>query len=225
MSHELRTPLNAIIGYAHLFLDGVLGELGEQQRDKIGRIDANAKHLVTLIDDLLDISRIESGRMPVHAEPLSLRELIEELMREVEPLIGRTRLSVTTAFAEDLPEVHTDRQKVKQIVMNLISNAIKFTSEGFVHVQCSHEACTDRLAVAVSDTGIGIPADQQARIFEEFQQVDDSNTRRHGGTGLGLAISKRLAEVLGGEIQLASRPGTGSTFTLSFPRSQKGTAS
>jgi signal transduction histidine kinase len=218
MSHELRTPLNAIIGYTHLFLDGILGDLQALQCEKLERIDANARHLVSLIDDLLDIARIESGRMPVHAHPFDLSRLIGEIMDEVEPLIGRSRLTVTTGVPEDLPEAENDRKKIKQVLLNLLSNAIKFTPEGFVRVQCTYDADDDRFSVAVTDTGIGIPPEQQQSIFEEFQQVDGSISRKHGGTGLGLTISKRLAEVVTGDIELVSRAGAGSTFTLHFPR-------
>ncbi len=221
MSHELRTPLNAILGYTNLFLDGILGDLGALQREKIERVDANARHLVSLIDDLLDIARIESGRMPVHPEAFGLAALVAEIMRELEPLIGRSRLTVTSGVPDDLPVACTDRKKVKQIVLNLLSNAIKFTPEGFVRVQCSYQRARDRFCVTVSDTGIGIRPEHQARIFEEFQQADDSSARRHGGTGLGLSISKRLAEVIQGEIELSSRPGAGSTFTLLFPREHR----
>ncbi len=217
MSHELRTPLNAILGYTSLFLDAILGDVNDLQREKLQRVQANARHLVALIDDLLDIARIEAGRMPVHAETFGVAELVSEIMNELEPLIGRSRLAVTAHVTEGLPAAYTDRQKVKQIVLNLLSNAIKFTPEGFVRVQCSYDG-QSAFTVAVTDTGVGIATEQQESIFEEFQQVDDSNTRRHGGTGLGLAISRRLAQVLGGDIGLESMPGSGSTFTLRFPR-------
>ena len=217
ISHELRTPLNAIMGYTSLFLEGILGELKELQRDKLERVDANARHLVAVINNLLDLSRIESGRMPIHLESFSVTELVAEVMQEVEPLIARSRLTVTSDAAGDLPRLHSDRQKVKQILLNLLSNAIKFTPEGFVRVQCRYDEARGIVSLGVSDTGIGIPAEQQERIFEEFQQVDSSESRRYGGTGLGLAICKRLAGLLSGELDLVSRPGAGSTFTVHLP--------
>ena len=134
-----------------------------------------------------------------------------------EPLIASSRLTVSTSLPDDAALARTDRKKVKQIVMNLLSNAIKFTPEGFVRVLCSYDAPGDRFAISVVDTGVGIPPDQQDDIFEEFHQVDDTSTRSQGGTGLGLSISKRLAEVIRGSIELVSRPGAGSTFTLHFP--------
>ena len=221
ISHELRTPLNAIIGYSNLFLEGLLGPLQDVQRSKIERMDANARHLVSLINDLLDITRIESGRMPVHVEEFEVPQLVVEVMQEVEPLISRSRLIVTADAAPDLPTVRNDRQKVKQILLNLLSNAIKFTPEGLVRVQCTYQAERDRLGLSVTDTGIGIPLDQQEQIFEEFRQVDSSSSRQYGGTGLGLAICRRLAGLVSGEITLVSTPGTGSTFTLFVPRRRR----
>jgi PAS domain S-box-containing protein len=220
MSHELRTPLNAILGYTNLFLEGILGELVASQREKLVRVDANARHLVSLINDLLDIERIESGRMPVHFETFDIPELIGSVMEEVEPLINGSRLTVTTDWEMDLPQVESDRQKVKQIVINLLSNAIKFTPEGFVRVQVAYESMRDQVAISVADTGVGVAPELHSRIFEEFQQVDSSSARQYGGTGLGLAICKRLAQVIDGRVELSSSPGAGSTFTLLFPRSR-----
>jgi signal transduction histidine kinase len=218
ISHELRTPLNAILGYSNLFLEGILGQLSDLQRDKLERLDANARHLVSLINDLLDLTRIESGRMPIHVEEFDVPHLIEEVMKEVEPLISHPRLTFTSDAPASLPSVENDRQKVKQILLNLLSNAIKFTPEGLVRVQCQHDPRDDRMSISVTDTGIGIPADQQELVFEEFRQVDNSNSRQYGGTGLGLTISRRLARLIRGEIGLESSPGTGSTFILQFPR-------
>ncbi len=221
MSHELRTPLNAIIGYTNLFLQGVLGHLEKRQVEKIERVDANARHLVSLINDLLDITRIESGRMPVYTQAFELPELVSEVTRELEPLVSRSRLTVTCDGLTSLPPATSDRQKVKQIVLNLLSNAIKFTPEGLIRIHCAHDRIHDTLEVTVADTGIGIPADQQEQIFEEFRQLDDSSSRQYGGTGLGLAISRRLATLVGGTITLASSLGSGSTFTLTFPRERR----
>ncbi|HVT61715.1 MAG TPA: ATP-binding protein [Thermoanaerobaculia bacterium] len=216
VSHELRTPLNAVVGYTYLLLEGVAGELGKSQRDKLVRIDANAKHLLSVINDLLDIARIEAGKLPVHHEPMAVEELLEEVMTEVEPLIARTNLAVTREVVAGVPELVADRKKVKQIVLNLLSNALKFTPAGQVAIRVDYGP--EHLSIAVSDTGIGISEENQRNIFEAFAQSDSSYARRAGGTGLGLSICRRLASSLGGDITLVSRLGQGSTFTLVLPR-------
>ncbi len=221
VSHELRTPLNAIMGYTHLMLEGVSGEITRPQQDKLTRIDANARHLLAVINDLLDISRIESGKMPVQTERVLLPELIDEVMTEVEPVIAGTRLEVNRELAPVLPEITTDRQKVKQIVLNLLSNALKFTPQGSVAIQLQHDGETDEIPISVTDTGIGIAEENQKTIFEAFQQANSSYARRQGGTGLGLTICRRLAHLLDGRITLVSRLGEGSTFTLFLPCKQR----
>jgi PAS domain S-box-containing protein len=218
VSHELRTPLNAIMGYTHLMLEGVSGELKPPQQDKLGRVDANARHLLAVINDLLDISRIESGKMPVQIERVRLPELIDEVMTEVEPVIAGTRLAVSRNLSPKLPEIDTDRQKVKQIVLNLLSNALKFTPQGSVAIRLQHDKSSDEISISVTDTGIGVAEENQKTIFEAFEQANSSYARRHGGTGLGLSICRRLAQILEGRITLASQLGEGSTFTLFLPR-------
>lgn len=215
VSHELRTPLNAIIGYTHLMIEGVSGELSRPQQDKLARIDANSRHLLAVINDLLDITRIESGKMPVQREWLRLPELIEEVMTEVEPVIAGTRLQVIRSLSPALPEIETDRQKVKQIVLNLLTNALKFTPQGSVAIRLEHDA--EGISIVVSDTGIGVAEENQKTIFEAFEQANSSFARRQGGTGLGLTICRRLAHLLDGRITLVSRLGEGSTFTLFLP--------
>ncbi len=217
VSHELRTPLNAVMGYTHLLLEGVSGELQPAQLDKLNRIDANARHLLAVINDLLDISRIESGKMPMQIEQVRLPELIDEVMAEVEPLIAGTKLAVLRELAQELPEILTDRQKVKQIVMNLLSNALKFTPEGSVSIRLEHVPAGDEILIAVTDTGIGVAEENQKTIFEAFEQANSSYARRQGGTGLGLSICRRLAQLLEGRITLVSALGKGSTFTLFLP--------
>jgi len=220
VSHELRTPLNAIIGYTHLMLEGVSGELNRSQSDKLHRVDSNAKHLLSVINDLLDITRIESGKMPVQLETVRLPELIDEVMTEVEPLIARTRLKVSRELLPDIPDLKSDRKKVKQIILNLLSNALKFTPEGSVAIRV--ECHGEHVSVSVADTGIGISAENQKTIFEAFGQADSSYARRAGGTGLGLSICRRLASVLGGDITVMSRQGEGSTFRLQLPLASGG---
>jgi len=217
VSHELRTPLNAIMGYTHLMLEGVSGDLTRGQHDKLSRLDANARHLLAVINDLLDIARIESGKMPIQVERVLLSELIDEVMTEVEPLIAGTRLAVSRRLPPELPEIRTDRQKIKQIVLNLLSNALKFTPEGEVSIRLDHDRATGEIAIAVSDTGIGIAEENQKTIFEAFEQANSSYARRQSGTGLGLSICRRLASILDGRITLTSRLGEGSTFTLFLP--------
>ena len=218
MSHEFRTPLNAILGYTSMLLQGVNGELLPPQKKNLGRVDSNAKHLLNIINDLLDISRIEAGKMPLHLEQFELPTLIGELLAELEPLIHRASLSTSTELAADLPPLMSDRQKVKQIVLNLLTNAIKFTPQGAIRVSASYDAARDEIALSVNDTGIGIAEQDRQKIFEDFRQADDSVTRQYGGAGLGLSICRRLSSMLEGRIAVDSRLGAGSTFTLQVPR-------
>jgi signal transduction histidine kinase len=217
VSHELRTPLNAILGYTHLLLEGVSGEMTRPQREKLSRVDSNGRHLLSIINDLLDIARIESGKMPIQVERVELTELIDEVMAEMEPLITGTSLAVTRNLSPSLPEIRTDRQKIKQIVVNLLSNSLKFTPQGTVDIDLSFDEEADQISIAVTDTGIGISEENQKTIFEAFGQADSSYAKRQGGTGLGLSICRRLATILGGRITLASQLGSGSTFTLYLP--------
>nr|WP_242594140.1 ATP-binding protein [Corallococcus exiguus] len=218
MSHEFRTPLNAILGYTNMLLQGVSGEMTPPQRRNLTRIDSNGRHLLEVINEILDITRIEAGRMPLHLSDFGISELLQEVMAEMDPIIARSKLTVDTRLDEGLPGVWSDRQKVKQIVLNLLSNALKFTHEGGVHVAAEYQNATGTVAISVKDTGIGIDVSNQEKIFEDFQQVDSSPTRAYGGTGLGLSICRRLAAMLGGRVSLQSAPGQGSTFTLHFPR-------
>ena len=217
MSHEFRTPLNAILGYTSMLLKGVSGELSAQQRRNLERIDSNSQHLLSIINDILDITRIEAGKMPLTLGDFPIPDLIREVLAEVEPLIARTRLAVTSRIDGALPPLRSDRQKLKQIVINLLTNALKFTPQGWVTVTAGHDAAGDRVAIAVADSGIGISLKDQEVIFEDFRQADDSPTRQYTGAGLGLAICRRLASMLGGELTVRSALGEGSTFTLTVP--------
>jgi signal transduction histidine kinase len=222
MSHEFRTPLNAILGYTSMLLQGVSGEVTPPQKSKMVRVDSNARHLLSIINDILDISRIEAGKMPVHVEEFEVRGLISELLAEVEPLIQKaSRLTTSTDIPPHLPPAWSDRQKVKQIVLNLLTNAIKFTAEGSVKVIVRTDEDRRELRIAVQDTGIGIDPRDHDKVFEDFRQADSSVTREYGGAGLGLAICRRLARMLDGRIELQSQPGAGSTFTLVVPRKGK----
>jgi len=217
MSHEFRTPLNAMLGYTSMLLQGVNGEVGQPVKRQLGRIESNGRHLLTIINEILDISRIEAGRMPLQVSRIRIPELLAEVKAELEPIILRSRLPVVIDIPRDLKPVITDRQKVKQIVLNLLSNALKFTHAGTITIGACQQDRDRTLTLSVSDTGIGIaPADQE-KIFDDFRQIDNSPTRAYGGTGLGLSICRRLAQMLDGRIAVQSEKGRGSTFTLTLP--------
>jgi signal transduction histidine kinase len=217
MSHEFRTPLNAILGYTHMLLQGVAGDVSPAAKRQLQRIDSNGRHLLTIINEILDITRIEAGKMPIQLTEFNVNEIVPEVMAELDPVVGRSKLKVTPRLSPFAPTVHSDRQKVKQIVVNLLSNALKFTHQGGIDITVQYDAYRGMVSVSVSDTGIGIAPEHHERIFEDFRQVDDSPSRQYGGTGLGLAICRRLATSLGGRITLRSNLGQGSTFTLTIP--------
>ncbi len=217
MSHEFRTPLNAILGYTNMTLRGVSGPVPAPVQKNLARIDSNGRHLLAIVNDILDITRIEAGRMPLRVEEFEPSALVAEVMAELEPIITSKPYPVTTDVSASLPAVQTDRQKVKQIVLNFLSNALKFTSQGSIRVCAEYDAAGDMMSLSVVDTGLGIPEHDHEKIFEDFQQVDNSPTRQFGGAGLGLAICRRLATMLGAHITLSSAPGSGSTFTLHLP--------
>ncbi|MFN7915775.1 MAG: ATP-binding protein [Vicinamibacterales bacterium] len=217
MSHEFRTPLNAMLGYTSMLLQGVAGTVDVPVRRQLARIESNGRHLLTIINEILDISRIEAGRMPLQISRFAIPELVNEVRAELEPIIMRSRLNVTVDLARDLRPISSDRQKVKQILLNLLSNALKFTHQGTVTISARRRSTLRSLELAVSDTGIGIAPADQDRIFEDFRQLDNSPTRAYGGTGLGLSICRRLAQMLGGTIELQSHVGAGSRFMLVLP--------
>jgi signal transduction histidine kinase len=217
MSHEFRTPLNAMLGYTSMLLQGVAGPLEGAARRQLGRIESNGRHLLTIINEILDISRIEAGRMPLQVSTFRIPDLVAEVKSELEPIILRSRLSVTMDLPKDLRPISTDRQKVKQILLNLLSNALKFTHEGGVTISVHRNPIERTLTLSVADSGIGIATADQQKIFEDFRQLDNSPTRAYGGTGLGLSICRRLAQMLGGRISVHSQVGKGSTFTLTLP--------
>ena len=217
MSHEFRTPLNAILGYTHMLLNGVSGAVTDSQRKSLTRIDSNSRHLLALINDILDITRIEAGRMPLNVASFGILELITEVMAELEPIIKRSNLAVQPRMRGKLPALRSDRQKVKQIVLNLLSNALKFTPSGSVRISARYDSRGKQVSISVIDSGVGIAPEDQAKVFEDFRQLDSSPARGYGGTGLGLSICRRLSQMLGGTIELESEVGKGSTFTLSLP--------
>ncbi|HET7619464.1 MAG TPA: PAS domain-containing sensor histidine kinase [Vicinamibacterales bacterium] len=217
MSHEFRTPLNAILGYTHMLLNNVTGTATDAQRKSLSRIDSNARHLLALINDILDITRIEAGRMPLNLTTLVVPDLMNEVMAELEPIIRRSNLAVRTKIRGRLPVLRTDRQKVKQIVLNLLSNALKFTPAGSVTMSAAYDERLKCVVIEVQDTGVGIPKEDQKKVFEDFRQLDSSPARGYGGTGLGLSICRRLSQMLGGTIELESDEGRGARFTLRLP--------
>ncbi|WP_419952927.1 response regulator [Methylobacterium sp.] len=216
MSHELRTPLNAIIGFTRLIMRRAKDVLPIKQFENLEKILLSSEHLLSLINTILDLAKVEAGRMEVKTSEFSLESTLDLCLRTFEPLVKSEYVRLVKDF-EGLPEtISTDQEKLRQILINLLSNAIKFTETGSVTLRA--RAVGDRIALAVIDTGIGIPSGALTLIFEEFQQVDNSASRTHSGTGLGLAISHRLARMLGGDVGVDSQEGKGSTFTLTLPR-------
>lgn len=217
MSHELRTPLNSSLILAKLLADNPKGNLTEEQVKFAKTIQSSGNDLLNLISDILDLSKIEAGQMEIRLEEMRLGQLIEEVSRTMRPLAEQKSLSFEATIAGNCPAtLTTDRQRLEQILKNLLSNAIKFTEKGEVKLEVT-QASDGRLALVVSDTGIGISPEQQQVVFEAFRQADSSAHRKHGGTGLGLSISKEFAHLLGGELRLQSEPGKGSAFTLLIP--------
>jgi PAS domain S-box-containing protein len=215
MSHELRTPLNAIIGFTRIVMRRSRESLEPRQYENLEKILASGEHLLALINAILDLSKVEAGRVEVHPGEVALAPVLEHCVRTVEPLVKSDAVSLVKEFDGALPQMYVDEGKLRQIVINLLSNAVKFTSRGSIQLKAS--AANGSVAIAVADTGIGIAPDKLGLIFEEFEQADASSTRVHGGTGLGLTIARRLARLMGGEIEAQSVPGSGSTFTLTLP--------
>jgi signal transduction histidine kinase len=215
MSHELRTPLNAILGYSELVLDDIYGAVPEKARAALERVQSNGKHLLGLINDVLDLAKIEAGRLTLSLADYSMDEVVASVVAVVEALAAEKHLALTVEVPSDLPIGHGDEQRIRQVLLNLVSNAIKFTDAGEVTITA--RVGDGAFQVAVSDTGPGISAEDQAKLFQEFQQADSSSTRKKGGTGLGLAISKRFIDLHGGRIWVETAPGQGSTFTFELP--------
>ena len=216
MSHELRTPLNAVLGYAELIQDGIYGDVPDKIQDVLERIQQNGRHLLGLINDVLDLSKIEAGQLTLSPVDYALRELVLDVVSATEALAAEKQLALEVDVPADLPPGHGDERRITQVLMNLVSNAIKFTEAGAVSIRAKVE--DGSFVVAVADTGMGIAAADQQRVFEEFQQVDSSSTRKKGGTGLGLAIARRIVELHGGRIWVDSVLGEGSTFSFTLPQ-------
>lgn len=217
VSHELRTPLNSILGFAELLRDVPATGSDPKSTRYIQNILTSGKNLLELINDLLDLAKIEAGRMEVRSEPLTLPDLFEGLTSILKPLTEQKSLTLDASVATDVPIVHTDPAKLQQVLYNFLSNAIKFSPEGGRVELSAERASETTVRISVTDQGPGIPPEKQAVIFEKFRQLDASVTRQHSGTGLGLSISKELAALLGGTIGVTSSPGKGSTFFLTLP--------
>jgi signal transduction histidine kinase len=216
MSHELRTPLNAVNGFSELLLEGIHGTLTAKQKRYVENIHGSGRHLLQLINDILDLSKIEAGRMEVFPEEFSFRQIVDNATSVIQPLARKKGLDVEVSVNPGLDHVRLDPGKMRQVLYNLLSNAVKFTDQGKVSV--SAEPVDEALfELVVEDSGIGISPEDQGRVFREFEQVDGSHSRRYEGTGLGLALTRRLVELQGGTIRLESEVGQGSRFIVRLP--------
>jgi signal transduction histidine kinase len=215
MSHELRTPLNAVLGYSELLADGIYGAMPDKAAEVLERIQSNGKHLLGLINDVLDLSKIEAGQLTLSLDDYSVENVVGSVVSAAGSLARTKGIELTTNIAPDLPVGRGDERRLTQVLLNLVSNAIKFTDTGKVEVDA--KAIDGEFNIAVRDTGPGIAPEDQKKIFEEFQQVDNSSTRAKGGTGLGLSISRRFIDMHGGRIDLVSTVGVGSTFSVVIP--------
>jgi signal transduction histidine kinase len=218
MSHELRTPLNAIIGVSEMLREDA--EALKQDTEPLDRVLGAGRHLLALINDILDLSKIEAGRMELQLEDFALAPLIDGVVKTIEPLAAKNENRVAVSCDAAIGKLNADSMRLRQALLNLMSNANKFTERGTitVHARQGRENGRDWITIAIADTGIGMTPEQMGKLFQEFSQADASTTRKYGGTGLGLAISKRFCEMMGGDITVESEPGRGSTFTIQLPK-------
>jgi adenylate cyclase len=220
MSHELRTPLNAIIGLTEMMVSNTARFGTEKALEPLRRLNAAGTHLFSLINEILDLSKIEAGKLELNPEPVNLARLIDEVIGTAGQLAEKNKNRLIVQTQENLGALTADAMRLKQILLNLLSNACKFTKQGEVALRVRKVAdVCDWLELAVADTGIGLTAEQQAKLFQGFTQADSLTARRYGGTGLGLAIARKLARMMGGDVTVASEPGKGSVFTVRLPGS------
>ena len=215
MSHELRTPLNAIIGYTELIADGIYGDVPDKMREVLERVQQSGRHLLGLINDILDLSKIEAGQLVLALEDYSMEAVVRTVGTAVEALAAEKSLQLDVVLEPDLPMGRGDERRLTQVLLNLVGNAIKFTEAGSVRMRAA--VADGRFLVSVTDTGPGIAESDREKIFEEFQQADTTRARAKGGTGLGLAISRRIVEMHGGRLWVESTLGEGSTFSFTVP--------
>jgi two-component system, cell cycle sensor histidine kinase PleC len=216
MSHELRTPLNAIIGFAEALETGIFGRMTGKQTEYVGDIRRSGQHLLSLINDILDTTKVESGKYALHEEVVDVRDVVEQSLRSVASQVAEKSIDLAATAPADLPSLYADERALRQILLNLLSNAVKFTpANGRVTVMV--DASERNLRIRVIDTGIGIPQEELMLVLEPFHQVDNSHTRRYAGTGLGLPLVKSLVEMQEGRFLLTSTVGRGTTATILFP--------